>query len=489
MVSQFSDVSPMTVTARPSTRDRLVSGLLNVAFLTVMLDGTIVYVALPSIQRQLDLSTGTAHWVMTSFLLSFGGLLLLGGRMAELLGRRRMFMAGLGVFAVASLVCGLAPSGEVLIGARAVQGMGAALIATTALPLLAMTFNVGPARNRALSAWTAVGAFGGTAGLLFGGPITDRLGWQWIFLINVPVGLGLIALAPFLLPAVRAPRGQRSFDLAGALTATAAFALLVYAIAGTSSAGWAGARTIGLLSASAVLLAGFFIIEARTADPLVPLHMLRSRRRLGGMAVLLVSGMAIDGMLFLLTLYGQHVLGMSATRYGLTMAVTTLASVVGSFAGQTIVLRYGLRSVAAAGMALTGIGFILLTTVSGQPEGTFISNFFIGMLIFGAGLGAAFVAAQIAVTLGVTTERESMAASGLTDSSFSIGGAIGLAVASTVFALPDNTIRAVSQLPQLDGSPSLHLALAIAGGYAVLGLVAALLLLDRPDRRGHDRAP
>jgi MFS family permease len=177
---------------------------------------------------------------------------------------------------------------------------------------------------------------------------------------------------------------------------------------------------------------------------------------------------------------------MSATRYGLTMAVTTLASVVGSFAGQTIVLRYGLRSVAAGGMALTAIGFVLLTTVS---AGTFISNFFIGMLIFGAGLGAAFVAAQIAVTLGVATEPESMAASGLTDSSFSIGGAIGLAVASVVFALPDNTIKVVSQLPHLNGSPGLHLALAIAAGYAVLGAVAALLLLDRPTHRGRDRTP
>ncbi|MBB5870086.1 MFS family permease [Allocatelliglobosispora scoriae] len=464
----------------PRARHRLALGVLCASFLMVMLDSTIVYVALPSIQQRLVLPTGAAHWVMSAYLISFGGLLLLGGRLAEQLGRRRMLITGIALFTLASLVAGLATAGEVLVGARIVQGMGAALIAPSALPLLAMTFDVGPARNRALSVWMYVGAFGGTAGLLLGGPIADHLGYRWIFLMNVPVGLVLMALAWLLLPLGRGRPGTRSFDVAGALTGTAAAAVLVQAVAGTPSAGWGCPQTIGLLITGAALLGAFGFIESRAERPLLPLHMLRTRRRLGGIVVLFIAGMAIDGLLFILTFFGQGVLGMSATRYGLTMAVATLASVVGSFAGQTIVLRYGLRTVAATGMALTCAGFVLLTTIS--INGTLISNYFIGMVIFGLGLGAAFVAAQIAISLGAT-EPESAAAGGLTDAAFSIGAAVGLAFAATAFAQPDNIIATANHLPRLGADHGLHLTMVVATGFALFGVVAALVLLEPPTRR------
>src|SRR5215211_6760463 len=310
----------------------------------VVLDSTIVYVALPSIDEALGFSAGGLQWVMSAYLLTFGGLLLLGGRSADLLGRRRMFMIGVGLFAAASLVCGFAWSDQVLVAARVVQGVAAAIMAPTALSLLMTVFEEGPERNRALGIWGGIGGVGATSGLLIGGPVTAGLGWEWVFFINLPVAVGVLALCPALLPEGRAPGGRRVYDVAGAVTITAALVLVVFAVSEAPDAGWASAQTIGSIFAAAVLIAAFVRIETRSAAPLVPLRIFRSRTLVGGNLVLLTAGAAVDGMLIIVTLYAQEVLGYSTVQFGLMVSVMTVMSVAGAVSGQAAVTRVGSRA-------------------------------------------------------------------------------------------------------------------------------------------------
>ena len=270
--------------------------LLCVAFFMVILDAQIVILGLPSIEAELGFSADGAQWVISAYLLSFGGLLLLGGRSADLLGRRRMFMVGTALFLVSSLACGLAWSGGLLIAARLVQGVSAAIMAPTALSILMTTFEEGAERNKALGIWSAIGGVGATAALLIGGPLTDGLGWEWIFFINIPVAVGLLALSPRLLRESRGEASQRIYDVAGAATITAALVLLVYAVVEAPEAGWGDGRTIGLLVASGVLVALFALVETRSASPLVPLGIFRSRSLVGGNLVLAALGMVAWGM-------------------------------------------------------------------------------------------------------------------------------------------------------------------------------------------------
>src|SRR5262245_56257818 len=330
----------------------------------VVLDGTIVYVALPSIDAALGFSDSGLQWVMSAYLLAFGGLLLLGGRSADLIGRRRMFMSGVALFVSSSLLCGLAWSDAVLVGARVLQGIAAAIMAPTALSLLMTVFEEGPERNQALGIWGGIGGVGATSGLLIGGPVTEILGWEWIFFINVPIGLVVLALCPVLLPESRDPLPPRAYDLAGATTITAALVLLVFAVSDAPEAGWSAAQTIGSLVAAAALAAAFLLIEARSAAPLVPLRIFRSRTLVGGNLVLLCAGAALDGMLIIVTLYAQEVLGHSTVEFGLGVAVMTVASVVGAVGGQALVTRTGLRPVALIGMILVGTGCLCLTQIS-----------------------------------------------------------------------------------------------------------------------------
>jgi MFS family permease len=311
----------------------LALALLGTAFFMVILDGTIVYVALPSIDEALGFSAAGLQWVMSAYLLTFGGLLLLGGRSADLLGRRRMFMVGVALFAGSSLLCGLAWSDEILVAARVVQGVAAAIMAPTALSLLTTVFDEGPERNKALGIWGGIGGVGATSGLLIGGPITEGLGWEWVFFINVPVGLGVLALCPALLPESRAPVRRHVYDLAGAVTITA--------VSEAPEVGWVGLQTLGSLAAAVALMAAFVGIEARSAAPLVPLRIFRSRTLVGGNLVLLTAGAALDGMLIIVTLYAQEVLGYSTVQFGLGVAVLTVMSVVGAVSGQALVGRIG----------------------------------------------------------------------------------------------------------------------------------------------------
>src|SRR5262249_47247600 len=319
-------------------------------------------------------------------------------------------MVGVGFFTLASLLCGLAWSDKALIGARAFQGIGAAVMTPSALSIITTTFEEGGERNKALGIWGALGGIGATTAWLIGGPIVDGLGWEWIFFINIPVGLAALAISPVLLRESRAAVEKRSYDPAGALTITAALALLVYAIVEAPNKGWGDPQTIGLLAASGALLATFALIESRHPAPLVPLRIFRSRTIVGANAVMLVFGTLPYGLGFVLTLYAQQVLGYSAVKFGLTSLVFPVMAAVGARVGQSVVLRLGFRPVAGGGMALMAGGALLLTQVS--VGGSYFGDIFFGLLVFGPGVGLAFVTASIAALAGVP-ERDSGLASGL----------------------------------------------------------------------------
>jgi EmrB/QacA subfamily drug resistance transporter len=471
----------------PDPRRWWALALLCGAFFMVILDAAIVTVALPSIERELDFSAQGLQWVVSAYALTFAGLLLLGGRAADLLGRRRVFMVGLVLFTLASLLCGLAWSDQALIGARAFQGVGAAVMTPSALSIITTTFEEGAERNKALGIWGALGGIGATTAWLIGGPIVDGLGWEWIFFINIPVGLAALALSPLLLRESRATTAQRSYDPAGALTITGALGLLVYAVVEAPDTGWGDPQTILLLAGSAALLAAFVLIESRHRAPLVPLRIFRSRTIVGANAVMLVFGTLPYGLGFILTLYAQQVLGYSAVRFGLTSLVFPVMAAVGSVLGQGIVLRVGFRPVAAVGMALMGGGALLLTQVS--VGGSYFGDIFFGLLVFGPGVGLAFVTASIAALAGVP-ERESGLASGLSNTSFQVGAALGVAVVTTVAVTRTDdylaTNTGANRLVALtEGFQSAFLAVAILAG---IGVALALLLLGRPRSLPQERA-
>ena len=445
--------------------------LLCTAFFMVILDSAIVVVALPSIDADLGFSTGDLQWVLSAYLLSFGGLLLLGGRAADLLGRRRVFMAGTGLFALASLACGLSGSVTALIAARVVQGVAAAIMTPTALSIVTTTFAEGAERNKALGIWAAIGGVGATAAWLVGGPVTDGLGWEWIFFINVPVALAVVALSPALLRESRDTGHGRRFDVAGAVTITAALVALVYAVVEAPDAGWAGGQTLGLLALAAALIALFAAIEARSEAPLAPLRVFRSRALVGGNLVLFALGTLAFGMPFTLTQYAQEVLHYSPLEFGLASVVMPVTAAIGSVSGQALATKGHLRTIAAAGLVLTGLGSVLLSQVS--VDGSYLGDIFFGLLVFGPGLGAAYVAGSIASLAGVA-EADAGLASGLNNSSFQIGGAVGVAILSTV---------AVSQAdgagPLVALTNGFQAAFATAIVFAVVGLLAAVALLGK----------
>jgi EmrB/QacA subfamily drug resistance transporter len=456
---------------QPDPRRWKALALLCTAFLMVILDSAIVVVALPSIDADLGFSDGDLQWVLSAYLLSFGGLLLLGGRAADLLGRRRVFMAGTALFALASLGAGLAGSVTALLAARVVQGMAAAIMTPTALSIVTTTFEEGAERNKALGIWAAIGGVGATAAWLVGGPITDGLGWEWIFFINVPVAAAVVALSPVLLDESRDSGHGRRFDLAGAVTITAALVALVCAVVEAPEAGWAGGQTLGLLAAAAVLIALFVAIEARSAAPLAPLRVFRSRALVGGNLVLLALGMLAFGMPFILTQYAQDVLHYSPLEFGLASVVMPVTAALGSIGGQAIATKGGLRAVAAGGLALTGLGCLLLTQVS--VDGTYLDDIFFGLLVFGPGLGAAYVAGSIGSLAGVTASDAGLA-SGLNNSSFQIGGAIGVAILSTVAvseAQGSNPLEAMTS--------GFQSAFAMAIIFAAVGVLAAVAVLGK----------
>jgi EmrB/QacA subfamily drug resistance transporter len=450
----------------PDPRRWKALALLCTAFFMVILDSAIVVVALPSIDADLGFSAGDLQWVLSAYLLSFGGLLLLGGRAADLLGRRRVFMVGTALFALASLACGLAGSTEALIVARIVQGVAAAIMTPTALSILMTTFEEGAERNKALGIWGAVGGVGATAAWLVGGPVTDGLGWEWIFFINVPVAIAVAALSPVLLSESRSRQIGRSFDVAGAVTITAALVALVYAVVEAPDAGWGSSQTLGLLAIAIALTAMFALVEARAAAPLAPLRVFRSRALVGGNLVLFALGMLAFGMPFILTQYAQGVLHYSPLEFGFASVVMPVTAAVGSITGQALATRGGLRPLLLAGMALTGLGCLVLTQVS--VHGSYLGDIFLGLLVFGPGLGLVYVVGTIASLTGVD-EADAGLASGLNNSSFQIGGAVGVAIVSTVAVSEAHGPDPLSALT--NGFQS---AFATAVAFAALGMLVAL---------------
>ena len=415
--------------ARPDRRRWFALALVVAAQFMVVLDVAIVNVALPSIKTDLGFSQESLQWVVTAYAIMFGGTLLLGGRMSDLLGRRRLFMAGLVIFTVASLANGLAWSEGSLITFRAIQGLGAALLSPAALSILTTTFEEGRERNLALGVWGAASGSGGAAGVLLGGILTSAFGWSWIFFVNIPVGVLLLALSPVLVHESRAQLNHRYFDTAGAATITGGLMLLVYAMTRATQHGWGTASTIGLLAASAALIIAFVVIELRSKAPLLPMRIFRLRTLAASNATQLLVAAALFSQFFLLTLYMQEVLHYSALQTGVAYIPLTLSIVLVSAVAQGLVTRVGIRPVLPVGLLLSAAAIVLYAIL--PVDGHYFWDLFPAFMLSGIGLALSFVPLVIG---GLTGVRQSDAgvASGLFNTSQQIGGAIGVAVATTI---------------------------------------------------------
>src|SRR4051794_593775 len=408
----------------------LVLAVVGTAFFMTILDVAIVNVAIPSIQKDLDIAESTVQWVITAYAITFGGFLLLGGRMSDLIGRRRIFIAGLVLFTLASLACGLAWSAGVLILSRAVQGLGAAIISPAALSIVTTTFDEGSERNKALGIWGALGGSGAAVGVLLGGILTKYLGWEWIFFVNVPVGALVLALTRPIVPESRADLGHRRFDVVGALSVTGGLALFVYAISKAPDVGWGTGRTIGLIVAS-ILILGFFVVwELRTTAPLVPFGIFRIRTLTGANVVGFLLGASIYANFFILTLYVQQVLGWSALKTGVTFLATAGTTAIWAGVAQALVTRVGPRVVTTVGMAVLALTMLGYTRL--PVDGSYWPDLLPLYLIFALGLAFGFIPVTIAAFIGVPPEQAGLA-SGLLNTSQQIGGGLGGAPAPPTF--------------------------------------------------------
>jgi EmrB/QacA subfamily drug resistance transporter len=414
----------------PDPRRWLILAVVGAAFFMTILDVAIVNVAIPSIEKDLHIGESTVQWVITAYAITFGGFLLLGGRMADLLGRRLIFMIGVTLFTLASLTCGLAGSATMLIVSRAVQGLGAAIINPAALSIVTTTFREGAERNKALGIWGALGGSGAAAGVLFGGILTKYLGWQWIFFVNIPVGAAVLLLTRPIIPESHAEVGHRRFDATGAVTITSSLALLVYAISRAPFVGWGSFRTIGLLAVSAALLAAFIVVEERTSHPLVPFGIFRNRSVTAANIVGVLMGAVIFSNFFILTLYVQQVLGWSALRTGVTFLATAGTVPIWAGISQALVTKVGPRPIMTLGLTVTGLTVLGYTRL--PLHGHYWPDLLPFYLTFGLGLAFTFIPVSIAAFIGVAQQQAGLA-SGLLNTSQQIGGAIGVALTATIF--------------------------------------------------------
>ncbi|CAN5562909.1 MFS transporter [soil metagenome] len=457
-------------------------GLLCLAQFVVVLDASIVNVALPSVGRSLELSQDNLSWVVNAYVLAFGGFLLLGGRLADHLGRRRVFRAGLLLFGVASLVGGFAESEGALIAARAAQGVGAALLSPAALSIITTTFRDGSERNRALGVWGAVAGAGGAAGVLLGGVLTEYLGWEWVLWVNVPIGFGAALLAPRLILESRAQSETRSFDLPGAITVTTGLAILVYALVEAPEAGWGSGQTIGLIAAAAALLGAFVAIESRASAPLMPLAIFRLRTLTGANVVGLLTGASLFSMFFFISLYMQNVLGYSAIKAGLSYLPLAVSIILAAGAASQLVTRVGFKPVLATGMVLVSAGLVWFSQIS--VDGSYLGDILLPSLLAGIGLGLAFVPQTIAAMSGVA-DREAGLASGLINTSQQIGGALGLAVLSSIAFSTVNQLAAEGRVGPAALTDGYADAFMVGSGIGILGVIATLVLIRSSDSREH----
>ncbi len=468
----------MSETTAPDPRRWQALAVLSVAYLMVVLDVSIVNVALPSIQKSLDFSTSGLEWVVSGYALTFGGFLLLGGRSGDLLGRRRVFMAGLVLFAFFSLLCGLAVSPAMLIATRALQGAAAALLSPSVFSIVSVTFKEGSERNQALGILGAIAGGGAAIGLLLGGVLTEFVGWEWIFFVNVPIGLGVLLVVPRVVRESRAPDLARHFDVAGAVTVTGGLMLLVYGLTRAPTVGWGSAETIGAFVGFAVLIAAAVFIEQRSASPLVDLRIFRRRTLTGANVIGLMLGMMLFGSFFLLSLYQQDVLGFSPLRTGVNNLAIALTVIAASAVSQALVTRIGVRPVLMVGLAFLGGGLAYYTQIS--VGGAYLTNLLPGFLLTGIGLGFSFVPVSILALSGVTS-REAGLASGLITTSQQIGGGIGLAILTTVANTRTNNLLSRGVAGPTALTDGFRLAFWVGVCFAAIALAATFVLL-RPER-------
>jgi EmrB/QacA subfamily drug resistance transporter len=451
---------------------------LAVSYFMTIIDLTIVNVSLPTIGRDLHFSETSLQWVVTAYALTFGGFLLLGGRAADLLGRRRVLMAGLAVFTAASLACALATDQAFLIASRAFQGLGAAVMLPAALSVVMNMFAEGAERNKALGIWGALGAGGATVGLIAGGLLTRYAGWQYIFYLNVPIGVAALALAPRIVPDSRLATTRRQFDGLGAIMGTVGLVVLVDAISQAPQYGWGATRTVSLLALSVALLVGFLLVESRVESPVLPLSIFRLRTLSGANVAGLLLGGSFYAFIFIGTLYMQQVLHYSALQTGIAWLAASLTSIALAGLSQALVTRGGAKTVMTIGMTLIGAGVIWATQV--PVHGHFLANLAGPFLVAGAGTAFAFIPISIAALAGVTEHRAGLA-SGLLNTSQQLGGAIGIAIASSVAVGHTNALLHAGAATPAALTGGFQTAFWVLGAIALISLPLILLLVRRDE--------
>ncbi len=458
-----------------ATNPWIVLVLICLAQFMVILDATIVNVALPSIQKDLNLSEGSLQWIVNAYTLVFGGFLLLGGRAGDLLGRKRLFLVGLVIFTGASLLDGLASSEGTLIGARALQGLGAALVSPAALSIISTTFEEGAERAKALGVWAAIAIGGSAVGLILGGLLTQYFSWPWIFFVNVPVGIVAFVLSLRLIPESRDELAHRSYDLAGAVSVTGGLMALVYAIVDAQSAGWGSTKTLGFFALAIVLLAAFVVIETRAKAPLVRLSIFRIRSLFTANITMLLAMSGMFAMFFFNTLYIQRVLGYGPLKAGLAFLPFTAGVMVSAGIASQFATKIGVRVIAAAGMLLGTAGLLLLTQL--PVHGTYLANVLPSIILASLGMGAVFMPLTLVATTGLEDEDQGLA-SGLFNTSQQVGGALGLAVLSTI---------ATNRTAHAGGSPMHGLVVGFhwAFGAGAIVMLAALVVMVALLRKRH----
>ena len=462
----------------------LVLSLVCIAQFMVILDATVVNVALPSIQRDLEMSPSELQWVVNSYTLIFGGFLLLGGRAGDLIGRKRLFLAGIVVFTVASLLNGLATSSEFLILARGLQGLGAALVSPAALSIVTTTFAEGSERTKAMGVWSAIAAGGGAVGLLLGGVLTDLFSWPWIFFVNLPVGIAAFVLSLRYVPESKDEESHKAFDVAGAVTVTAGLIALVYGIVKAEEKGWLSAHTLGFGALAAILLTAFVLIEQRSAEPLVRLGIFLQRTTRSANLVMLLVASGLFAMFYFNSLYVQRVLGYSPIEAGLAFVPFTLGIVIGAGLSQFLVRAIGLRSVGIAGMTLGAIGMLLFLGLG--VNGDYVTDLLPGIMLISIGMGMTFVPVTLIATSGIAAGDAGLA-SGLLNTSQQIGGALGLAILSTLAtAETTGSLQSLGHAPNAAESASalvdgFHIAYIAGAAFLAAGAILLALMLKRSD--------
>jgi EmrB/QacA subfamily drug resistance transporter len=451
--------------------------------LMIVLDVTIVGVALPSIRTDLGFSESSLAWVVNAYLITFGGFLLLGGRLGDLFGHRRLFLIGIGLFTLASLACGLATSQEFLVGARAIQGLGGAIVSAVALSLVIKLFTEPAERAKAMGVFGFVASGGGSIGVLLGGILTDVLNWHWIFLVNVPIGVAVVVLSLRLLPTGRGPAADSRLDVAGAVTVTASLMLAVYAIVNGNEVGWGTVRTLGLLGAAAALFAAFLVIEARVPSPLMPLGLFRLRNLAFSNVVGVLWAAAMFAWFFLSALYLQLVLGYSPLEVGLAFLPGNLIMGVLSIGiSARLVMRFGIRPPLATGLGLAALGLVLLARA--PVDGNFVVDVLPSMILLGIGAGIAFNPVLLAAMSDVEPSDAGLA-SGIVNTSFMMGGALGLAVLASLAASRTETLRASGDDPLVALTGGYHAAFLLGAIFAAAAAVIGAVFLRTRDAPAH----